>query len=246
MADQFNANLERAYRLLEDRFNSYRTPENLEFCRRKSDYWDDELLTPIPVAQSFDGNPNQRITINLSNGYVIKTKPRGQIGGRTFHYVVCNPNDLRTEDRNQPDFQEEKNATILRQTGFTKERGFYVPDHRVIGLTIENGKIRVNPNGIDFTLAEDVSEDGTYKLDDVKPYHFVTLDNAGDFLDDYKRHIDALLGLYHNPKIRATIKRHGRPSNPVEPISRMLLARTKDNVGEIVIGDLDNILFEET
>ena len=141
--------------------------------------------------------------------------------------------------------QEETNVELLREYGFTKQNGFLVPDHKIVGLRIENNQIKIDPKGIGLTIADDLSGNGTYLVSDISEVLIDDLDNAEEFTTNYQRHIEALLSFYHHPEIIGSINRHSPPENPLNSIKRMLLARVKDKVGEIAIGDLDNIFFEK-
>ena len=238
-------NFQDSYKTIVDKFNSFRTPENLAFCSRDN-LWDEDILTPVPISAAFtlEGNDKQRAIVFLDNGYAVKMRPRGQIEG-SFHTVFCSPNQFRLKKPKHVGFQEEANAKLLRKYGFTSQQGYYLPEHQVIGLEIEDGGIRVNENGVGFSITDDISEGGKYKVSDVKPYFFLALDNGIALFESYKRHVEALLDFYNNPHIVASINRHGEVTNPIRPLSSMLLVRTFQNTGEIFIGDLDNILFEE-
>ncbi len=142
-------------------------------------------------------------------------------------------------------FREEKNREIFEKYGITTKNGFYVPEHRVIGLHIVEGQVRVNREGTGITITEDLTEGGLYAIRDVQPYDFWQLRNATAFLEEYKRHMDALMGLHNNPNIVASVNRHGASADPSLSLSRMLLAKIEDNIGALIIGDLDNLAFEE-
>ncbi|MBI2572365.1 hypothetical protein HYV86_00740 [Candidatus Woesearchaeota archaeon] len=199
---------------------------------------------PISDAFTLEGNDNSRAIVFLDDGYAVKMRPRGQIDGR-FHTVFCSPNQFRLTKPDHVGFQEETNAGLLKKYGFTLENGFYLPEHRVIGLEINDGKIQVNENGVGFSITDDISEEGKYEVSDVKPYFFLGLDNGKELFESYEKHVNALLDFYRKPNIASSINRHGSVINPIRPLSRMLLVRTYQNRGEIFIGDLDNILFEE-
>ena len=223
-----------AYQKIEHLFTSFRKRYDHHFQRNE---------TPIIVSNEWRSHPasgrsgGPRAVLSLGNGYVVKVTP--YLG---VNYIKVKLKPMMSKAQGT---QEETNVRTLRSYGFTEERGFLVPDHKVVGLSVEENQVKVDVDGIGVTIADDISEGGLYSIVDIHPSFFYSLDNKEEFLENYKRHIDALLELYHNPKIHATVNRHGKPDNPLESISRMLLAKIKDQKGEIVIGDLDNILFEE-
>ena len=236
--DSFYQNLPQVYQTIEDKFNGWRE----KFPEQVFDLGPIPL-TPILLDQETSafwfGKIKSRPFLGLANGYglkfrafVIKSKPTpiefsGNIEGTLAHHI------------------EEDNESMLRKYGFTRENGFWVPKHRVIGLELVEGKIKVNPQGRGFTLTEDASENGTYQVKDIIPEMFQQLQNGEEFEQSYQRHLFWLGWLYHHPEIHVSIRRHGTLENPKEAISRMLLARIKDNVGEIFIGDLDNLVFDK-
>ncbi len=234
--DTFYTDLNKAYEAIEIKFNQFRNNYNKELVKQH--------ITPIEVSREWLPAPeerniirgNSRTTINLNNGYVIKVRPERN---KELDYI-----DLITMQSEVAAFQEETNVITLRNNGFTKENGFYIPNHKVIGLKNIEGVIKIDREGSGLTICEDASENGKYLIRDIEPILFYQLDNKEEFLYEYQRHLNALLQLYHNPQINATIRRHGKPDNPIEPISKMLLSKVKDNKGQIIIGDLDNIMFE--
>ncbi len=234
--ESFHARLDTAYKTIETIFNQFRANYGSEIPNPFSPVEVPENWLPAPADRNFS-RVNPRATLKLGEGYVVKLRPQR---GRGLDYIDLNPSMSRVQA-----IQEETNVRTLMNNGFTKENGFYVPYHKVIGINIVDGLIKVDESGFGLTISEDVSEDGKYLVTDINPLFFYNLDNRDEFLSDYRRHIDALLDLYHNPRINATINRHWKPSNPSEPISRMLLGKIQDKKGKIVIGDLDNILFEE-
>ena len=116
----------------------------------------------------------------------------------------------------------------------------------MIGLCFDKrGEISVDKTSYGIVIAEDVSENGSYQVTDVMAHHFICLKNSSELLQTYKTHIERLLEIYNDPRIKPSIHRHGKPEDPMPALSRMLLIRIKDNTGELVIGDLDNIVFDK-
>jgi hypothetical protein len=237
--NNFHTNLNNAYEAIETKFNQFRN----NYAKKHTEELSNKI-TPVEVPKEWLPRPaervfihgNSRATINLNNGYVVKVRPERN---KEIDYI-----EFITKLSQVAAFQEETNVVTLRENGFTKENGFYVPNHKVIGLQNIEGIIKIDTEGKGLTISEDISENGKYLVKDIDPIMFYQLDNKEEFLSEYKRHLDALLQLYYNPNIYATINRHGKPNNPLEPISRMLLSKIKDNKGQIIIGDLDNIMFE--
>ena len=93
-----------------------------------------------------------------------------------------------------------------------------------------------------MTIVEDATEGGAYHVSEIYPWTFALLKNRQAFVESYYRHMIKLLELYHDPNIDININRHAC-QDPLPPISRMLLVREKDGIGDIIIGDLDNLEF---
>jgi len=141
---------------------------------------------------------------------------------------------------------EESNVDVLDNYGFTREKGFIVPRHKVVGIKSKDGEIYVDRNGKGLTISEDVSEDGKYNIGDIEPLHFGTLSNRLDFAESYRIHMDGLLELCSDSSVTPKIHDHSDPEipdDPKRPISKMPLLRQRDNIGKIVIGDLDHLEF---
>ena len=179
-----------------------------------------------------------RIPIRIGGGYVVKIALEHSFPnsyGNLFY-------------RHRTNFfgrkHEESNVRFLLEHGFTKENGFTVPDHKVVGVKLEDGKAKVDPNGNGWTITEDASENGTYNVNDIMPYHFAVLRNRYQFAEQYFRHMKLFLELCHDEKVDIYFHRHGKPDNPIPAISAMLLLKEKDGNGRVIIGDLDNLEFK--
>jgi len=249
MVIYFHENLGQAFAEVERFFNQCRegkSPMRLKWLESCG-------ATPIDVSQdySIERNerderderevhiirPHSRVVLNLGEGYAAKVRP---FGIRNAHHVKFKQFQNRTQH-----YIEEDNVRILRKYGFTEENGFVVPEHKVVGIHLVNSVIKVNPQGYGVTVTEDISQDGFYGVVDFSEKLFRELQNGQALETEYERHIQALLDLYYNPKINASVNRHGPPDNPQESIERTLLVKIKDDQGEFVIGDLDNLVFDE-
>lgn len=238
--DPFYQNLPQVYKTIEDKFNGWRE----EFVTLNPDL-KESIYRSFSTVIKFTGqervihgqnNQASRTTINIGNGYLLKFWADFCKGGIFAHSKGISVTSAHIE---------EDNEYLLRKYGFTRENGFWVPKHRVIGLSLEDNKVKVNPAGKGFTITEDASENGAYQVKDIVPEMFQQLQNGKEFEQSYQRHMFWLGWLYHHPEIHVSIRRHGTPENPRKAISRMLLARIKDNTGEIFIGDLDNLVFDK-
>lgn len=237
--DPFYQNLPQVYQTIEDKFNGWRNPNPTKIEERVM-----KTNTPINISEKvYDYQKiklqSSRLALNLGEGYLLKCWCDRWVDNTCRVKILC------PQISNRSAHIEEINESTLKKYGFTRENGFWVPKHKVVGLQLENGKIKVNPSGRGFTLTEDASENGTYQVKDIQPEMFQELQNGKEFEQSYQRHMFWLGWLYHHPEIYVSIRRHGTPENPREAISRMLLARIKDNAGEIFIGDLDNLVFDK-
>ena len=242
MTNAFLEGIGTAYTVLEARLKSDRE-EALEFfqkapSKRPEFGIDYTHFVKPPKGHGFilprrhlDG----RVPISLGNGYLAKFLPEDQIAAIYFTLIENNVVDNRFE---------EENVRILREAGFTEEEGFLVPDHKVMHVKLEDGVPKVNEELYGWVIVTDLTEDGQYEVTDVMPHHFVTLDNRQEFLEAYERNLKKLQELYVDPRFDVTVYRHASPKNPSLPLSRMLLARVKDNKGEVAIGDLNNLVFD--
>ena len=240
MNGQFFKNLDSAYKALEDLLNQSKSEADRSSANNQHYSMQDKFLILGKYFPAVDSN--HRVPIPLGQGYLVKMKINtGQYrifnGDQTTVFYTRNFGAIGMDK-----FQE-ANVQLLSNRGFTKENGFYVPLHKVVGVKMVNGKAQVDPQGDGWTITEDISEGGTYHISDIAPYHFATLNNRQAFTESYWRHITKLLELCDDPSLDIDIYRHGRPKNPVEPISKMLLLKEKGNIGETVVGDLNNLEF---
>jgi len=236
---EFKKNISLAYDSLKNRLDE--SWQNAEKALKGSSYWRDSRVWIVRKLGEFFGLFDQnRQVVSLGNGYVLKCHLKETIGDDKFDYYWANP-DNHTEER-RPD---EKNASFLVEKGFTREKGFYVPYHKDVGVEIVDGKANLDLMGSYWTITEDLSEGGEYQVTDVFPHHFATLRNREDFTASYLRHMDSLTELCNLPNVSATILNHGTPRHLPTPLSRMLLLKEKENYGQIVIGDLDHLVFKE-
>ncbi len=242
--DYFYENLPRAFAEAERIFNQFR-----------EGFVDKELLveltsrgnTPVVVPNGYQPQKpfwdlglirsNSRIAINLNNGYVMKVRP---CQGDNFYYTPFR----FIQNRNQ-DNMEEDNVRTLRKYGFTTENGYLVPEHKVVGIHLDNDVIKVDTNGFGVTITEDLSDVGNCDVVEFEPQLLTTLQNGETLSANYQRHIQALFDLYNNPKIIATINRHAEPWDIKSSIDKMLLVVIKEDKGKLAIADLDNLIFDE-
>lgn len=197
-----------------------------------------ENWIPSPILRAGKRAKDPRAVINVGEGYVFKTNPSS---GKIYEYVhlegLVGNSDLH--------FLDEMNMRFLWRCGLTRKNGFVIPYHKTIGLKRdEENLVTVNPKGHGHLIVEDMSDDGKYDVTDIVPWHFVGLNNAKEFYESYQKHMRLLVSLAENPSVDINHNRHGSPDNLFESFNRMLLARIKDNRGEIIIGDLDNLVFD--
>jgi hypothetical protein len=228
----FEELLESSYKLLEDMLNDWRGSYRA---------WKEDTLTPImpdraPLYPPDIHHPYSRIALPLDNGLVAKVVAQR---GPDFVFIYVTPQFPR-----QYSLREETNMHTFRTHGFTRDNGFIVPWHKVVGLKINRGRVQVDPDSVGITIAEDISISGQYEVSDIFPSDFYRLANRDSFSRDYVRHMDALARLQARPDIKTTYYRHYDERDHAYAMSRMLLKRVKQNTGEIILGDLDCVLFE--
>ncbi|MBT5023174.1 hypothetical protein HOK51_01025 [Candidatus Woesearchaeota archaeon] len=247
----FYQNMGAAYKQIEDMFNEFRVEHKGKFRPKFI-----KTATPVilPIGWTYTKNPDQsnksetsdyaykatRTTVILRNNYAVKFTPI--IGGENnLNYIQLN----RIASKFTTKF-EDHNVHIMRKFGFKSKNGLYVPEHVNFGIELDkkSDKLKIDKLGWGFTLTEDLTENNTYEVTDIIPKHFSTLDNKKEFMDTYVHHMDALLNLFQNPEIHPSIRRHGTPKNPLPILSRMLFVKVKENKGKVVIGDLDNLIFD--
>lgn len=241
MTEYFQANLPKAFAEVERRFNQFREGFEEELLADLFSLG----LTPVDVPEGYHSKKslvgevpvNSRVAISLGNGYIMKVRPWR---GRNFDYTHFEPNQNLTQK-----YIEEDNVKTLRKYGFTTENGFLVPEHKVIGIHLVDGRIKVNTEGYGVTITEDLSDGGNYEVVDFRPQLLIELQNGDALRTDYQRHIQTLFDLYNHPKIKATDNRHGQPDNPKESIDRMLMVMVKEGIGKLAVADLDNLVFDE-
>lgn len=245
MNSDFNGNIEVAYKALEKRLQKDRE-EAISFLdtrpRLKRNF--ERSLNRLVFVNHLEDRPMidprkdlaGRVPISLGNGYIAKFVPTEELANVFFYHFVGSTLDNRFE---------EDNVRVLKECGFTKENGFFVPKHKVIGVSIEKGVLKVDKKGYGWVIAEDVSEGGLYKVTDVMPHHFVMLDNCDEFRAAYERNLRKLLEAYNDPRIDPSVYRHETPIDPILTLSRMLLAKVSNKRGEIIVGDLNNIRFDK-
>jgi hypothetical protein len=184
----------------------------------------------------------------IDNGYVVKFSPSDS-GLRTLcngdypdsvSFVFASISGRAVEEI--PGL-EEKNVGVLRELGFTKENGFYVPEHVSFGIMRILGGLAVNPQGNGWTITEDLSCGGEYVVSEVFPYFFAQFKNRKEFTESYRRHVDKLVELCQTGKMKITTCGHHPTMDLWAAADSMLLTRQKDNIGEIAIGDLNHYIL---
>ncbi|HLD15306.1 MAG TPA: hypothetical protein VJB94_01880 [Candidatus Nanoarchaeia archaeon] len=242
MVETFLENIEEAYKALEDIIDkgSEAVPES------SKDEWFKEwikerMLILKPNRPRSRTWITERIPFILGSGYLVKVKPDV---GDEMSFGKCLPLDVIDISSFTDTRFEEINVQVLLNYGFTRENDFYVPKHKVIGVNRVDGKAKVDPTRYGWTITEDLTENGTYEVSDISPHHFALLKNRQEFAESYKRYITKLLGLFEDPSLDIDVCHHGRPQDPIGAVSRMLFIKEKEGIGEVFIGDLDNLEFK--
>ena len=216
----FYQNLKQTYRKIEEIFTKYREEHKDKLPSSSPN------ITPVVVPDNWqyvDGRLS-RATLVLGEGYAVKFTPHDVDKESGLGHIV-----LKMITSSFIERYENHNVYVMRKSGFKSENGLYVPEHVPFGLELGGEKLKVNKMGCGFTLTEDLTEDGQYEVTDITPKHISELDNAQEFAESYFFHMNALLELFQNLEITASIRRHGTPKNPLPLLSRMLLAKIGDN-----------------
>lgn len=229
----FYRRLDKAYAALEQ-FLTKNRKKFADICLE-----DDTLLLGEDPKWTLLGEEESksRQVFPLCEGYILKVRTFPRDG-----FSICFPQPAINE---LSAFIESNNVWVLRKYGgFTKNNHFWVPEHKVVGVNVKGESVKINTCGYGFTIAEDISEGGAHTVHDSFSFDFNSITNKEAVQADYQRHIDALVAFCERPDIHVSEHRHGGYDNLLPPIKRMLFIRTKNDRGEVVLGDLDNIVFD--
>ena len=188
----------------------------------------------------------QRVCIPLGGGYVAKSPlPCPETIMRNWYIFNSDIISSCTGRDGRVISVDEETYAVLHQNGFSVANGFLMPKPVEVGVGLDSsGKLNVKPRGYGWIIQEDMSCGGEYEVTDILPHHFVTLENRADFFASYRRHLEALLAFSDTCEI--SVRRHPSSLNDYTlALSKMLLARVKENRGEIFIGDFNNLVFDE-
>ncbi len=229
------------YRSLEERLNRERKLYS-EFGSQSSQLGVIIGIERTPFVLSYIADESTSRLWIPHDGKIIKVKPSSRITpeGSPLEFF------FRGHDAPSSKYPriEEVTADLLARYGCTSEAGFYVPAHHVFGISFQNERYVIHSAGVGWTVMDDPAEGGRYEIDHVNPDRFSTYANSSELDEQYRRYIQQLTIIYEHPNIRPLALRHEDP-DPELMLRRMLHLRVKDCVGEVYIGDLDNILFEE-
>lgn len=259
---EFFENLEPSYRALERALNTAKVEVLKKYGKIAEQLGDHDLSLGIPddtdvgeyIQDEFlivpatyhdpdgtDYGPAKRAVVRIGKGHLAKVVVRNRVTNLRLDHP-CYGILPRTIIPNR---FEERNVKVLRSRGFTRENGFFVPEHKVVGVHLVDGAAKVDSDGEGWVIVEDASENGAYNVSDIEPYHFAILDNRAEVFESYIYHVNELLSLCRDTSLKVGFHKHGRAEEPVEPLSRMLLLKERDGMGDIVIGDLDILEFAE-
>ncbi|MDP2750614.1 MAG: hypothetical protein Q8O89_07325 [Nanoarchaeota archaeon] len=211
-----------------------------------------DLFNKNVCASVYPGpHERKRLLVKLGTGLVAKVLPTGYTIKNTKFLSLYSGNayylDKPKMFRENNLFPDEHNYNFLDKYGFTDK--FTVPKHKLARIIPNNGdpKVISQSDSYNIVLSEDLSVGG-YEVTDIYPHYFYALENKKEFFDSYVNQMDSLLSISKDERFiiagaRHTCKFEGNDN--VFPVSRTLLARIKDNIGKIIIGDLNNIVFIE-
>lgn len=171
-----------------------------------------------------------QIILGLGRDYVGKTRLKGETSG---YYI------LDTSFVYEPILGE--SLRIL------EELGFDVPEHHYVGIENEDGNFKVKDGGFEFVIARDLTENGSYRVEDVQDEHFETLSNGAELrqqLIDASRTLQEIHDKKH-PLYAMEINDHVTNEGPKEAFRHMFFTQIdpNTNTGKLVLGDLDHVIL---
>ena len=171
----------------------------------------------------------RQIILDIGNGYVGKTKLR--VVTPNYYILMGSP------------YYPDLDQTIKTLA----ELGFDVPEHHCIEIKNQNGKIVVEDSGFGFVITRDLTENGRYRVEDVKNEHFETLLNGEELRQQLTDAQKTLREIYDgkNPRYRMEVNAHATVKGPQEAIRHMFFTQIDPitNRGKLVLGDLDHVIL---
>lgn len=172
-----------------------------------------------------------QIVLKLNNKYVGKTKLFKEAETPNHHVL----------------YSETYSSYILNNSKILNELGFEIPEHDYVGIEHKNGNFKVKDEGFGFVITKDLTENGKYKIEDVKEEHFETLSNRAELRQQLINSLKILQEIYDkkNPFYLMKVNNHVTKQGPEEAFKHMFFTQINSNAntGKLVLGDLDHIIF---
>jgi hypothetical protein len=173
---------------------------------------------------------NHQVVLSLGYGYIGKTRIKGETSAHYVHtsLFVYGPQVVETID-------------ILRELGFN------VPEHHYVEIEQISEEFKVGDCGLSFVIARDLTEDGRYRVENVKDEHFETLSNGPELRRQLNYASRTLQEIYDNknPLYAMDINDHVTDEGPQEAFKHMFFTQTdpNTNTGKLILGDLDHVIL---
>ena len=182
------------------------------------------------MPEIIPGGTNQ-VVFQLDGGYIGKARTKKRDLMTCKHYVV------------QSAYASTSEATFRA----LQDLGFDVPEHHYVGISREGESFTVKVHGLMFAIAEDLAQEGRFRVEDVTEEHFDLLENGARLRRDFQKSCKTIYDIskMRNLKYSISFSAHGTITDTQEAIRRTFLLQidTQTNTGRLVAGDLDNILM---
>lgn len=209
--------------------------EHLQYMEQKfprtdwSGYIEKCLFLSQDMPEIIPGGTNQ-VVFQLDGGYIGKARTKKRSQKTSRHYVV------------ESSYASTSEATFRA----LQDLGFDVPDHHYVSVERRGEIFTVKNHGLMFAIAEDLAQQGGFRVEDVTEEHFGSLENGAGLRKDFKKSCKTIYDIskMKNPEYSISFSAHGTITDPQEAIRRTFLIQidVQANTGRLVAGDLDNIL----
>ncbi len=182
-------------------------------------------------APELTAKGTSQIVLKLNKSYVGKTKLFKEAETPNHHVL----------------YPETYSSYILNNSKILNELGFEIPEHNYVGIEHKNGNFKVKEKGFGFAIVRDLTENGKYKIEDVKEEHFENLLNGAKLKKQLNDSLKILQDIYDkkNPLYLMKVNNHATKEGPQEAFRHMFFIQfdLNANAGKLVLGDLDHTIF---